>query len=140
MFFEWEKLHPNNRNPLVKTIRLKLYFVIYSSTTLFIANMIYLANRPTPGLIIYHLEQNLTASCFHCWSTALTKRKLPIQCTISLEVYAEEAWKTNLYIIALTGRSVACSSYHSNGFFRQLGFIPFHFSHSYEIARLLQNI
>ena len=26
-----------------------------------------------------------------------------MQCTISMEVYAEEAWKPSLYIIALTG-------------------------------------
>ena len=63
-------------------------YVIYSSTNLFIANLICLANTPTPDLIIYHLQQNLTASCFHCWSTALTKRKLPMQSTISMGAYA----------------------------------------------------
>ena len=107
MFFEQEKLNPNNKNYLVKAIRLKPYYVIYSFTTLFIASMICLANIPTPDLIIYHQEQNLTASCFRCWSTALTERKLPMQSTISMEVYAEEAWKPSLQIIALTAGSVA---------------------------------
>ena len=78
--FQRGKLNPNNKNYLVKTIWLKLYYVIYSSTTLFIANLICLANIPTPDLIIYHLEYNLSASCFHCWSTDLTERKLPLQC------------------------------------------------------------
>ena len=69
MFFKQEKLNPDNKNYLVKTIGPKLYYVIYSSTSLFIANLICLAIIPTPDLIIYHLEQNLTASCIrfvHC--------------------------------------------------------------------------
>ena len=56
------------------------------STTLFIANLICVANAPTPDLITYHLEQNLTASYFRCWSISLTERKLPMQYTISVEV------------------------------------------------------
>ena len=55
MFFEWEKLNPINKNYLVKTLGLKLYYVIYGSATLFIANMIYLADIPTADLMIYHL-------------------------------------------------------------------------------------
>ena len=110
MFFEWEKLNPINKNNLVKNIGLKLYYVIYVSTTLFIVNIICLANRPTPDLIIYHLVQNLTASCFHHWSIGLTQRKLSMQCTMSMDVYAEEAWKPSLYIIPLTGGIVAYSS------------------------------
>ena len=116
MFFGQEKLNPNNENYLVKAIGLMLYYEIYSFTTLFIANLIYLADLPTPELIIYHLEQNLTASCFLCWSTALTKRKLPVQCTISMEVCTEEAWKPSLQIIALPGGSVAYRSYISSSF------------------------
>ena len=50
MFFEWEKLNPNKKNYLLKAIELKLYYVIFSSTTLFIANI------PIADLIIYHLE------------------------------------------------------------------------------------
>ena len=56
MFFEWEKPNPNNKNYLIKTIGLKLLYVIYGSTTLAIANLIFLANIPIPDLIIYHLE------------------------------------------------------------------------------------
>ena len=55
MFFELEKLNPVNKNYLVKTLGLKLYYVIYGSTSLFIVSMICLANIPTPDLIIYHL-------------------------------------------------------------------------------------
>ena len=40
---------------MVRAIGLKLYYVVYSSTTLSIANSICLANVPTPDLIIYHL-------------------------------------------------------------------------------------
>ena len=118
MFFEWEKLNPNNENYLVKAIGLKLYYVIYSSTALFLANLICLANITTPDLKIYYLEQNVTASCFRCWSTTLIERKLLMQFTVSIKVYAEEAWKPSLQIIALTGGSVAYSSYHSTSFFK----------------------
>ena len=56
-----------------------------------------------------------------------------------MEVYVKEAWKPNLHFIALTGGSVACSGHHSSSLFKHLSFIPFRFSHSHEIARLLQN-
>ena len=52
------------------------------------------------------------------WSSALTERKLPMQYTISMEISAEEAWKSSLQIITLTGGSVAYSSYHSSSFFK----------------------
>ena len=118
MFLHWEKLNRNNKYYLVKAIGFKLYYVIYSSTTLFIANLICLANIPTPDLIIYHLEYNVTASCFCHWSTGLTERKLPMKCTLNVELYAKGAWKPCLYIIALTGGSVGYSSYHSSSLFR----------------------
>ena len=118
MFLQWEKLNPNNKCYLVKAIGFKLYYVIYSSTTLFITNLIYLANIPTPDLIIYHLEYNITASCFCHWSTGLPERKLPMQCTLNVELYAKGAWKPCLYIIALTGGSVGYSSYHSSSLFK----------------------
>ena len=56
MFFEWEKLNPNNKNYSVRATGLKLYYVIYGSTALFIATLICLTNIPTPDLITYHLE------------------------------------------------------------------------------------
>ena len=118
MFFEWEMPNPNNKNYLVKAIGLKLYYVIYSSTTLFIANLICLANIPMPHIIIYHQEYTLTASYFCCWSTALTERKLSMQYTISMEIYVKEAWKPSLHIIACTGESVRCSSYHLSSLFK----------------------
>ena len=80
------KLYPSNKNYLVETIGLKLLYIIYGSTTLVIANLICLANIPIRDLTIYHLEQSFTASCFCHWSAGLTKRKLPMQCTISMEV------------------------------------------------------
>ena len=92
--------------------------VIYGSTTTVITNLICLANTPTPDLKIYHLDYNLTASYFRRWSTGLTKWKLPMRCTINKNVYAEEARNPSLHIIALTGRSMVCSSYHSSSFFK----------------------
>ena len=86
MIFELEKLNPNNKNYQFKIIGLKLYYLIYSSTTLFIANLIYVANV----LHNIHLEQNLTASCFCCWSTGLTERKLPMQYTINVQVTSKK--------------------------------------------------
>ena len=76
-----------------------------------IANLICLANTPTLDLKIYHLDQNLTASCSHHWSTGLTQRKLPMQCTINADTYVKEAWHPSQLIIALTGGSVAYNSY-----------------------------
>ena len=137
--FRMCKTYPKNKNYLVEIIGLKLQYVIYGSTTLVITNLICLANIPIPDLKIYHLEQSLTAGFFHHWSTGLTKRKLPMQCTKSMEVYTKEAWKPSLYLITLTGGSVAYSSYRSSSFSKQLLFIPFHFSHMYEIARLWQS-
>ena len=57
---EWE--NPNNKNYLVKTIRLKLNYVIYGYTTLFIANLICLASIPTADLIIY-IPPRVDAHC-----------------------------------------------------------------------------
>ena len=102
MFSECVKLNPNNKNYLVKTIGPKLQYVIYSFTTHVIANLTWLANITILDVSIYHLEQSLTAICFHRWSTGLTKRKLPMQYTISVDVYAKEAQKPSLHIIALT--------------------------------------
>ena len=110
--------NPNNKHSCIKTIGLKLKYVIYGCTNHVIANLICLANIPFPDLIIYQLEYNLTASCFRCWSTGLTKRKLPMLCTSSVEVYTKEAWKPVLHIAALTGGSVAYSSYHSSSFYK----------------------
>ena len=120
MFFECVKLDPSNKNYLVETIELKLLYVIYGSTTVVTANLIFLANIPISDLTIYHLEYSLTASCFCRWSTGLTEGKLPVQCTISVEVYAKEARKPSLHIIALTVGSVGHSIYHSSSFFKYL--------------------
>ena len=79
MYSVWEKLYPSNKN--------------YGSTITIIANLIFAANTPTPDLKIYHLGWNLTASCLCCWSSDLTKRKLPMQCTVRMEVYAKEVRK-----------------------------------------------
>ena len=127
MFFKWEKLNPNNNSYLFKAIALKLYYVIYSSTTFFIVNLICLVKIPTPDVIIYipprvepHVLCSYRKKTTHemCWSSALTQRKLPMQCTISMEVYAKEAWKPSLQIIVFTGGSVVYSSYHSSSFFK----------------------
>ena len=94
----------------------KLYYVVYGLTTLSIANLICLANITTPNLNIPPRVEPLCQFC--CWSTGLTKRKLPMQCAISVAVYAEEAWKPSLHVIALTGGPVAYSIYHSSSFFK----------------------
>ena len=56
MFFECVKLDPSNKNYLVETIELKLLYVIYGSTTVVTANLIFLANIPISDITIYHLE------------------------------------------------------------------------------------
>ena len=73
-------------------------YVIYGSTTLVIAKLICSIYMATADLVGY----NLTARCFRRWSTGLTERKLPMQYTISLEVYVEKALKPTLNIITLT--------------------------------------
>ena len=63
MFCEWEKLKPSNEH--------------YGSTTTVIGNLIFLANKQTPDLIICHLQLSLTASLVHWFYW----KKLPKQCT-----------------------------------------------------------
>ena len=46
-------------------------------TPLFKAKLVPLANAPTPNLTIYHLEQNVTASCFRRLSTGLAESEPP---------------------------------------------------------------
>ena len=140
MFFKQEKLNPNNNSYLFKAIVLKLYYVIYSSTTFFIDNLICLVKIPTPDfkyiyiyfvvgplllpkenypcnvLVLCSYQKKITHEIY--WSSAPTQRKLPMQCTISVEVYAKEAWKPSLQIIVFTCGSVAYSSYHSSSFFK----------------------
>ena len=55
MFFEWENPNPNNENYLIKPWYLSQY-VIYGSTTLFIASLFCLAKMQTTDLMLYHLE------------------------------------------------------------------------------------
>ena len=45
-----------NENYLFKTLGLKLYNIIYGSTTNAISKLIFLANTPTRDLIIYYFE------------------------------------------------------------------------------------
>ena len=62
--FEWEKLTPNNRSYLGKTVELKLN-VMYDSTTSAITNLIYLTITATPDLNIpLRLEPD-------CWLLSL---------------------------------------------------------------------
>ena len=91
---EKQTLNPGNKNYLVKTIVLKLYYVIYDSTAIVITNLICLANTPAPDLVTHHLEKNLTATCVRPGSAGRTERKLPIECTTSAKVCAKESRKT----------------------------------------------
>ena len=93
MFFKCDKLNPSNEN--------------YGSTTTIITNLISLANTPTPVLIMYHLELNLTVSCFRRWSTDLTERKLLMQCVIrgGRKFTTKKHKKPSLHITGLTGES-----------------------------------
>ena len=50
-------------------------FALSQTMYLFEANLNLLANTSTPDVAQYHLEENLNASCLHCWSTGLTKRE-----------------------------------------------------------------
>ena len=93
-FFEWKTINPNNRIYLFKTIGIKLWYVIYGSTTVLTANLICLANTRNSDLIMHHIESNVTTCCLRRWSTGLTGRKLPIEWNISAEFYAKEARKT----------------------------------------------
>ena len=87
-------------------------------------------------LVIANLIHNASLSIEpHCQLLSLLahwsyqkKKKLPKQCPISVKVYAKEACKPSLHIIALTGGSVGYSSYHSSSFFKLLWFNPFNFS------------
>ena len=63
---------------------------------------------------------------------------LPLRQKLGLEVYAEEAWKPTLHILTFIGESVAYSSNHLINFFIQLWFIPFHFSHSYDYCKIVE--
>ena len=67
MFFEYNKLNPNNENYLVKAIGLQLYYAIYS-ITLFIDNPICLVNVLTPDLIPPRTEPHcqLLLLLVHC--------------------------------------------------------------------------
>ena len=76
---------------LVKTKRHKAWHVIYTSV---IANLIFLAYSNSRS----HYTSprvNVTTSCLHCWSTDLTKRKLAVQCTISMELDADKVQNIN---------------------------------------------
>ena len=53
MILKSEKNNPNNENDLIKTIGLKLQYVIYGSISQAKSPLICLANIPTPDLIIY---------------------------------------------------------------------------------------
>ena len=54
---------------------------------MFIANLILLANTPTPGLALASLRVfYLTASCLRCWSTGCTERE-SMQYNTSAEMY-----------------------------------------------------
>ena len=78
MLFECDKLNPSSEN--------------HGSTTN-IANLISLANKLTPVLKMYHLEQNLTVNCLCCWCTGLTKRRLLMQCITKVEVSTDKVQK-----------------------------------------------
>ena len=93
MFLGRGTLNPNNENYLVKTIGSKLQCVIHDSTTTAIANLIFLANIPTPDSLIQHLQWIVTSICLLCWYSGLTKGNFPRKCIESVEVYANKALK-----------------------------------------------
>ena len=68
MFLERETVDPNNKNYLSKPKDLIYSFVIHDSTTTFIANMIFLANKPSLYPIIQHLKESIFSGCFLSWS------------------------------------------------------------------------
>ena len=56
-----------------------LLIALSQAMYLFKANLKLLANTSTHEVAKNHLEQNLTASCLHCWSAGLTEREIPMQ-------------------------------------------------------------
>ena len=90
----------------------------------------------TPDLII-RVEPHCQI-LFVVGPLVLPKKNYPCKCTISLEVYAEEARKPTLHIITLTCRSMAYNSNHSISFFILLWFILFHFSHLYDYCKIVE--
>ena len=59
MFYKRETLNPNNEEYSVKTIRFKLQYIIYGSTTTAIAKLISLANRETRVKSHFQLRSSL---------------------------------------------------------------------------------
>ena len=116
MFFECKKLNLNNKNYSVKAIGLKLYYVIYSSATFFIVNLICLANIQTPDLISPRVEPHcqLFLLLVHCsyWkkTTHAMYYKRGGLCWRSTETksadYCTYRWTGGI------------SSYHSSNFFK----------------------
>ena len=106
MFFKQEKLNPNNNSYLVKAIVLKLYYVIYSSTTFFIDNLICLVKIPTPDFKYIYI--------FRCWSTALTERKLPMQCTGPL-LLPKENYPWNMLVLCSYPKKTTHAMHYKRG-------------------------
>ena len=69
----------------------------FTKMYLFEANLDLLANTSTPDIAQYYLEQNLTASCLHSWSTGLTKREIPMQYYTSTEMYADKCTESQVW-------------------------------------------
>ena len=64
---------------------------------LFKGNLNLLANKSTPNIAKFHIEQNLTASCLRCWSTGFTKREIPMQQDTITEMYAKKCTDSQVY-------------------------------------------
>ena len=58
-----------------------------------ITNLFFLANTPTPGQVLHHVEKNLTPSCLRSLSTGITGRYLPLPCYNRTEVHSDKASK-----------------------------------------------
>ena len=65
-------------------------FALSQTMYLFEANLDLLANRSTPDVAQYQLDENLTANYLCCWSTGLTKREIPMLYYVSTKEYANK--------------------------------------------------
>ena len=71
-------------------------YALLRTMYLFEANLKLLPNTSTPDVAQYHLEQNLTVSCLHCWSTGLTEREIPMQYYAIMEMYADKCTQSQV--------------------------------------------
>ena len=72
-------------------------FALSRSLCLLNAHLNLMANTSTLDVAQYHLEQTLTASCLHCWSTGVNELETLMQYYTSMEMYASKCTENKVY-------------------------------------------